>query len=662
MEIRNQSNGFDIVHKGQLLFRHTDEQPMMFVGLGQETIDMFRGNFKIDDYIIEKVPCFPKEVNEKTLRFMADRHGYIDMICQEVDDRLVIQFKSEMTEVNRFFIRMYAESDESVYGCGEQFSYFNLRGNNFPLWTREPGVGRDKSTYLTFQADSQMQGGGDYHMTYYPEATYVSSRKIYCHVESTAYANYDFAHRDFHELEFFEMPELMVLIQDETYPGLMKKVTDYTGRMIPLPEWTRHGAIIGLQGGTEITWNKLNTTLEHQVPVSGVWCQDWEGINITSFGKRLNWNWKWDSELYPELDKKIKELNDQDIKFLGYINPYVVKTGDLYQEAAEQGYLVMNLDEDVLDIDFGEFDCGIVDLTFEPAFNWYKEVIKKNMIDFGLSGWMADFGEYLPVNCKLQSGKDPKIMHNHWPALWAKCNYEAVKESDKLGEIVYFMRAGAFGSQKHNTLMWGGDQSVDWSRHDGIKTVIPSALSSGIVGNTYHHSDIGGYTSLFDNCRTKELFMRWAEMSVFSSVMRTHESNRPDTNFQYYDDAEAMKHFSDMIHMHIQLKPYIDTLMEEAASVGMPLQRPLFFHYEEDEVSYELQSQYLFGRDLLIAPILEPERETWQVHLPDDTWIHLWSGKEYTEGDYEVTAPLGQMPIFYRKGSTFTELFQSLVK
>ena len=165
-----------------------------------------------------------------------------------------------------------------------------------------------------------------------------------------------------------------------------------------------------------------------------------------------------------------------------------------------------------------------------------------NSINIGIDGWMADFGEYLPTDdLVLANGVSPMIEHNHWPALWAKCNYDAVTESGKLGEIVYFMRAGATGSQKYCTLLWNGDQSVDFSRHDGLCTTICGTLGAGMIGCGLNHSDIGGYTSLFGNVRDKELFLRWAESAVFTPVMRTHEGNRPDDCFQYYDDADCMK-------------------------------------------------------------------------------------------------------------------------
>ena len=107
------------------------------------------------------------------------------------------------------------------------------------------------------------------------------------------------------------------------------------------------------------------------------------------------------------------------------------------------------------------------------------------------------------------------LEHNHWPALWAKCNYEALKETDTLGkEVIYFMRSGGIGSQKYCTLMWNGDQSVDFTRHDGLPSAIAATLSAGIIGCGISHSDIGGYTSMFENCRRK----RYSEMGGYGGI------------------------------------------------------------------------------------------------------------------------------------------------
>jgi len=347
---------------------------------------------------------------------------------------------------------------------------------------------------------------------------------------------------------------------------------------------------------------------------------------------------------------------------MGYINPYLVKDGVLFNEGLEHDVFARRSDGSIYLVDFGEFDCGVVDFTKPEAYEWFKDaVIKRHSLDIGIDGWMADFGEYLPTDdIVLHNGKSAMIEHNHWPALWAQCNYDAVVESGKLGEVVYFMRAGATGSQKYCTLLWAGDQSVDFSRHDGLCTTISAALSAGMIGCGLSHSDIGGYTSLFDNTRTKELFLRWAEMAAFTPVMRTHEGNRPDTNFQYYDDDDCMDQLARIVDVYTMIAPYTRSLVAENAKCGLPVQRPLFLHYEEDRRCYDMQFEYLLGADVLVAPVWQENITEWDVYLPEGNWIHLWSGKEYTKGDYTVDAPIGQPPVFYKKNSEHAALFDAV--
>ena len=252
------------------------------------------------------------------------------------------------------------------------------------------------------------------------------------------------------------------------------------------------------------------------------------------------------------------------------------------------------------------------------------------------------------------------VEHNHWPVLWAKCNYEALEETGKLSELVYFMRAGGTGSQRYCPLLWAGDQCVDFSIHDGLASVICAALSAAVIGNGLHHCDIGGYTSLYENVRTKEVFLRWAEMAAFTPVMRTHEGNRPDTNFQYYDDEDAMREFARLTRIHVALAPYLKNLVEENAARGIPVQRPLFFHYENDPKTYQIQTEYLLGEDLLVAPVYLSGKDEWEVYLPEDEWIHLWSGKEYRKGKIKVAAKMGEIPVFYRKASGYRLLFEQI--
>ena len=653
-------NSFRLTYNDTLLLEHSDQSPMIYMGLGREDVDMYRGNYKITDYVEERIPLTLNKVKE-TLKGFDLEFDLLTVSVEMDETRVTLHFSGAPERVNRFWFRVAADPDEKVYGCGEQMSYFNLRGRHFPLWTSEPGVGRDKTTYVTWRSDVENKAGGDYYNTNYPQPTFVSTKKYWLNLKSTAYADFDFRNEAFHELQVWEVPEELRIETADTYLHLLEKLTAYFGRQPELPDWVYNGLIVGAQGGNERSFGILDKTLEKGVKVSGLWCQDWVGKRVTSFGKRLQWNWKYNEEMYPGLPEKIQELNEKGIQFLGYVNPYLVKGSELFEEAQKNGYFAKRHDGTDYLVDFGEFDCGVIDLTDPAAYDWFKEVIKKYSIGIGIKGWMADFGEYLPTDdIVLHSGKSAMIEHNHWPALWAQCNYDAVNETGNLGEVVYFMRAGAAGSQKYCTLLWAGDQSVDFTIHDGLATVIVAALSSGMTGCGLNHSDIGGYTSLFGNTRTKELFLRWAEMAAFTPVMRTHEGNRPDENFQFYDDEDTLTRMARITDVYTMLKPYLKEAVKENAEHGTPVQRALFLHYEDDPKAYDIQYEYLLGRDVLVAPVYKAEQDEWEVYLPDDRWVHLWTGNEYAGGTVTVPAPLGNTPVFYRKDSKYAELFAEI--
>ena len=356
-------------------------------------------------------------------------------------------------------------------------------------------------------------------------------------------------------------------------------------------------------------------------------------------------------------------MNDEGIRFLGYVNPYLAVDGTLFPEAEAAGYFAKDQFGRTAIVDFGEFDCGVIDFTNPEAADWFaEEIIGRRMLDFGLSGWMADFGEYLPIDVELANGIDAKLMHNAWPTLWAEVNAMAVESRGRAGDALFFMRAGFTGVQRHCPLLWGGDQSVDFSRHDGLVTVICAALSSGLLGNAYHHSDIGGYTSLFGNVRTPELIMRWAEMAAFTPVMRTHEGNRPRDNVQVDQDPDVLAHFARMTRIYVHLGKYLKSLSREASTCGLPVQRPLFLHFEHDPKTYAIQDAYLYGSELLVAPVWHAAQEERLVYLPEGAdWVHVWSGEEFAGGEeVTVASPIGHPPVFYRADALFKETFAAL--
>jgi len=665
IELITSDDGFTLAYHSRLILRHSSQSPCLWIGAGEADIEMFRGNFSIKDKLNEKVALNQATVVAQpqgwAIRFTrGDAVSATLHIGIDSHQRLLLELKNDSPSHNRIWLRLAAQPEDHIYGCGEQFSYFDLRGKPFPLWTSEQGVGRNKQTYVTWLADCKENAGGDYYWTFFPQPTFVSTQKYYCHVDNSCYMNFDFSAPEFHELAFWEDNATLRFECAPTYIDLLEKLTGLLGRQPELPDWVYDGVTLGIQGGTEVCQKKLDAMRNGGVKVNGIWAQDWSGIRMTSFGKRVMWNWKWSSELYLQLDQRIPQWKREGVQFLTYINPYVASDRDLCEEAAKRGYLTKDVNGKDYHVEFGEFYAGVIDLTNPAAWDWYKGVIKQNLIALGCGGWMADFGEYLPTDTVLHNGVSAEIMHNAWPALWAKCNYEALEETGKLGEILFFMRAGYSGSQKYALMMWAGDQNVDWSLDDGPASVIPAALSLGMSGHGLHHSDIGGYTTLFEMKRSKELLLRWCDFSAFTPMMRTHEGNRPGDNWQFDSDAETITHFARMITVFTTLKPYIKDAVAQNAKSGLPVMRPLFLHYEDDAHTYTLKYQYLFGRDLLVAPVYEEGRSDWTLYLPEDNWINVWTGKPHRGGEVTVDAPLGKPPVFYRAESQWAQLFQTL--
>lgn len=400
--------------------------------------------------------------------------------------------------------------------------------------------------------------------------------------------------------------------------------------------------------------------------MAAFWLQDWVGQRETSFGTQLWWNWELDRDHYPGWDRLVADLGYNGVRTMSYISPLLADPTEkgnvrrnLFEEAKHNGYLVKNRRGEPYMLEQTDFSAALVDLTNPAAREWIKAVIKENLIGSGVSGWMADFGEGLPYDAALYSGVSPETYHNRYPEEWAQVNREAIEEAGLGDEAVFFTRAGFTRSPAYSTLFWLGDQLVSWDRHDGIKTAVVGMLSGGISGYALNHSDIGGYTaidsSLLKYYRSKELLLRWTELSAFTVVFRTHEGNRPEVNHQFYSDSETLRHFSRFAKVYAAWEPYRTKLVKEAAAIGLPVIRHPFLHYPDDSEVYGLRYQFMVGSEFMVAPVLEPNEDAVELYLPAGRWVHLWSGREYGslgEGVYEtVEAPIGEPAVFYKEGS-----------
>lgn len=644
---------------------------------------------------------------------LHDKDCYVKYdIILKAENNYTLNFAVNIADksYNRINLVYRSSKDEQFFGFGEQYTNFNMKGKTPFIFTEEQGIGRGDQP-ITLAANVTEGAGGNEYTSYAPMPHYITTNHRSVFFENSAYSRFNLKNPNFVRVLFWENNLKGTFWVSDKPLDLIEYYTAKTGRYPALPEWA-YGTWIGLQGGSEKVKRVVDHALVAGNPVTAVWVQDWVGRRTTGFGDQLKWRWyaQEESELkdsngnpepsYPDFKNFTAEMNRKGVKVLGYINSFLADvnpkdspkqpikepnscgykrfvpfagckpervpdsfTNPMLEEAKAKGYLVKNqAGEDYL-IESVGFPAYLIDLTNPEAVKWTKNIIKKNMIDQGLSGWMADFGEWLPFDAKLYSGVSAEVYHNIYPVDWARINREAIQEAGKEGEIVFFTRAGYTGSNRYSTAFWLGDQMVSFGTNDGLASTVVGLNSGGISGIAINHSDIGGYTGIknppwyFPNYdRTEELNRRWIELNAFTPIYRTHEGNVPSQFNQVYSDAQITRIFARFGKIHYSLKDYFTFLVAEAKEKGYPVIRHPYLNYPSDANTYDLKHQFMVGEDLLVLPVVEKGAETVTGYFPKGKWKHAFTGKTIIGGrTFTVPAPLGEPAVYVKEGGAWSE-------
>ncbi len=584
--------------------------------------------------------------------------------------------------IDKVILRFISSADERFFGFGEQFSILDLKGLTVPVLTQEQGIGRGLQPLTDLINAVSPGSAGDWYTTYAAAPYFITSHKRGFFLKNSEVSFFNLEDPDLVEIKLMATAMSGAILHGQQPLDLIEAYTDYAGRMPPLPDWVGQGAVIGLQGGEAQVYDKLTQLQANNCPVAAFWLQDWVGNRQTFAGTQLWWNWSVNHNQYPQWSDMVETLANDNVRVLTYLSPQLVNIDEipeladaydrnLYAEARDNGYFIKNEVGSIYEVVNTDFSAGLIDFTNPEAREWYKQVIKDELIGSGASGWMADYAEALPFDAVLASGSSGVVEHNNYPVEWAKVNREVLEEEGLLGEAVFFMRSGYTHSPEYSTLFWTGDQLVTWDEYDGLKSAVTGLISSGLSGYSLNYTEVGGFTTVnmsgLQYTRSKELLMRWMEVTAFTAMFRSHEGVRPEDNVQFYHDEETYAHFTRFAKVYKALDSYRKTLMDEAATKGYPLIRHLMLHYPDDPAVYEVGDQWLFGSEILVAPVMDPETTQADVFLPKGRWVHIWSGEEYgdTEQSGNVTiadAGLGYPPVFYKAGSQPGEDFVQSLK
>lgn len=377
--------------------------------------------------------------------------------------------------------------------------------------------------------------------------------------------------------------------------------------------------------------------------------------------------WKFDPAYWPDPDAMVRELKEMGIELMVSIWPTVDKTGENYMEMLEKGYLIRTERGFRVGLDFQGATIHY-DATNPKARDFLWNKVKQNYYDKGIRVFWLDEAEpeysvYDFDNYRYYKGTNLQI-GNTYPVDYARTFYEGM-EKEGQQNIVNLLRCAWAGSQKYGALVWSGDIA---SSFESMRNQLAAGLNMGLAGIPWWTTDIGGFHGGNpEDPAFRELFARWFEWGTFCPVMRLHGDREPRQPQQGTTGgasccsgaANEVWSYGDEVYeicrkymgFREQMRPYTRRIMQEAHEKGTPVIRTLFYMYPEDKRCWEIEDEYFYGPDLLVAPILQAGQRARSVYLPAGTgWIEEATGQCYEGGQsIEAQAPLEVIPVFRRK-------------
>lgn len=511
--------------------------------------------------------------------------------------------------------------DEHIYGLGEKFADLDRRGKVFCSWNQD-GLGNTTPR------------------TYKNIPFFMSTRGYGVFINSSSKIIYDFGYRSHVCYTFMVEDEQLdyFLIYGPSFKKILNLYTELTGKAPVPPKWS-----FGLwmsrcsyRNSREIE-DVARELRERDIPCDVIhldpaWLREGQECDLV-----------WNREAFPDPEGMISRLKKMGFKLSLWINPYVPKGSELFEEAKKRGFLVKKDDGSVYDKPLEPWghhifvDRGVVDFSNPHAAEWYKKKLKR-FLEMGVAVFKTDFGESAPIDGVYWGGVKGGKIHNVYSLLYNKAVFEVTKEVH--GEGIVWARSGYAGMQRYPTC-WSGDAQP---RYSTMACTLRGGLSLGLSGVPFWSHDIGG----FNGTPTPELYVRWAQFGLFCSHSRCHGTT-PREPWKF--GAEALRIFREYVKLRYRLLPYIYSCAHISSKTGLPLIRAMVLEYQDDPNCYDKDTQYMFGECFLVAPILE-EGDERNVYLPAGRWIDYWTKEEY-EGPKNITyhAPLERLPLFVKADS-----------
>lgn len=436
------------------------------------------------------------------------------------------------------------------------------------------------------------------------------------------------------------------VIRGSNLAEAVSEFTALTGRQ-PLPPFWALGYITSKYGyhTQDETLGVVDTLKSRDFPVDGI------VLDLYWYGKETDMGrLEWNPDQWPDHKGMLDSLKSLGVNTVLITQPYINKIGaiDNYNLLDSLGLLTRDAEGNTHDVTTWVGEAGMFDMSNPETRKWLWNRLK-GLTEEGVAGWWGDLGEpeVHPATIVHANGETAEEFHNLYGNVWSKLIYDGLRKDFPEMRPLLMMRGGTAGLQQYGVMPWTTDVSRSW---EGFQPQVKLMLSSGLSGLGYMSSDIGGFAVDPSNPTDDELYVRWLQMGTFTPTLRTHAQLMPEP-YHYPEVEEISKNY---IKMRYEWLPYNYTLAYENSAFGLPLARPLNFRGENPGKKFaEIADEYLWGDEVLVAPVMQKGARSREVVFPAGEWIDFFNPqKRYPGGSTaKVDAPLDKLPLFVKAGS-----------
>ncbi|MFB1081608.1 TIM-barrel domain-containing protein [Jeotgalibacillus sp. JSM ZJ347] len=564
--------------------------------------------------------------------------------------------------INKVENHFYTPTNEEFFGFGERYNQIGKRGTEVDNYVYNQYRDQGERTYLSVPFFVNTNGYG-----VLVNSTYYSKFKLATEIDDMYSFTTDTSGDTDSMLDYY-------FIHGNDLSDVISNYTDITAKPEMLPKWA-----FGLWMSAN-EWdrqsevdNAVAQASNYDIPATAMVLEQWSDEHTfyafndaqytpVSGGQSLSYEDYSFSGKWPDPKAMVDNAHANDIKVLMWQIPVLKYTPYQYTQKdndesfmINQNYAVLNEDGSPYRVPENKWfgNSLLVDFTNQQATDWWMSKRSYLFDDIGIDGFKTDGGEMVwGRNVNFNNGKTGDEMRNQYPNEYVRAYDEFAKS--KKSDALTFSRAGTTGAQAHG-IFWAGDQASTFS---AFRDAIRAGLSANTSGIPFWSWDLAGFTGDFP---TAELYKRSTTMSAFSPIMQFHsekanpqvsEERSPWNVADRTGDATVIDTFREFTNMRMNLLPYIYSEAKKSSDYGVPLMKPLAIVYPEDSNTHNISTQYMFGENLLVSPIVEQGATSRELYLPEGEWIDFFYGAQRS-GNQMITYSAGvdDIPVFVKSGS-----------